>query len=245
MKKIVSLVLLLVMLVSALSVVSCSSATVEAKLGLGFATEVGQVDPSVKDNKDVAGAVNNAVTVAATLFDANGKLISVDIDVLDASVSVAKDGTFTVPAEFKTKRELGDAYGMKAYAQATYEWYEQADSFEKIAKGKTIDQIKALVTSEGKGNQGVIAGGCTIVISDFVKAIEASVNNQKDVTVASDATVSVSVSATATGANATATDNGSVTIKHTFSANVAERSVTGNTEASFAFTAEGKKPAAN
>ena len=97
----------------------------------------------------------------------------------------------------------------------------------------------------GKGNPGVVAAGCTITISDFVAAIEAAAANQKTVDVASDATVTVSVTASATGANATATENGSVTISHSFTATAGEATASGNTSATFAFTAEGKAPAAN
>ena len=46
-------------------------------------------------------------------------------------------------AESLSKKELGDAYNMKTYTQGCqWEWYEQAENFEKWTVGKSINDVK-------------------------------------------------------------------------------------------------------
>lgn len=117
------------------------------------------------------GKCEFALTTAAVSFDGDGKVVSCELDASDISVFYTSEGKAVPMGEFSTKRELGDRYGMKA-AGAKAEWYEQADAFEKLIEGKTISEIKALVASDGYGNDDVISAGCTISVEDFVKAIE-------------------------------------------------------------------------
>ena len=178
MKRILSFLLLtLILAASALSAVSCGAA-VEAKLGIGAVVSGASKDAT----DDASGSANVSVTAAATLFDKNGKLIACDIDVIDAKVTVNADGTYSIPETFKTKRELGDDYGMKM-SDDQLEWYEQAHLFERFAKGKTLEEIKNLIDEKGYGKSNVQAAGCTINAFSFVLAIEASVKDQKTVTV--------------------------------------------------------------
>ena len=66
---------------------------------------------------------------------------------------------------------------MVAYGNATKEWFEQADAFEALVVGKTLSEIKALVAEGNKGNSDVVSAGCTIMIHEFVFAIEKAFNN--------------------------------------------------------------------
>ena len=74
---------------------------------------------------------------------------------------------------------------MKTYGGALKEWYEEADVFGALAVGKTIEEVKAMVAENGKGNEEVIRAGCTISVSDFVKAIEKAVQSASDTNAAS------------------------------------------------------------
>ena len=46
---------------------------------------------------------------------------------------------------------------------------------EKIAVGKTSSEISKLATDDGKGTDEVQNAGCTIAISDLVKALVKSI----------------------------------------------------------------------
>ena len=239
MKKIITTFTVIAMLIGILSLTSCGMKEIEAKLGLGYVLTDAQIDPT--EEKD--GAAESTLTVAAVLLDEKGRIMSVDIDALEMTVAITDSGKATTPTDIKTKRELGDEYGMKK-AGAKLEWYEQIDTLERFAKGKTVDEVKSLMASDGKGTEGVKAAGCTIYVSDFIKAIEESAKNLKSVTVSAKATVGVSVSASATATDAVADKNGSITVKHTFSANTEGGVQSGNATKIFSFTKDGKKPSA-
>ena len=125
---------------------------------------------------DTDGKSEFALTSAAVGFDKDGKVVSCDLDASDIAVKYTADGKAVPVSDFATKRELGDRYGMKA-AGAKAEWYEQADAFEKVVEGKTVDEIKKLVAEGGRGVDEVITAGCTISVEDFVKAIEKAAKN--------------------------------------------------------------------
>lgn len=158
--------------------------------------------------EDKAGQGSADITGAAVLVDADGKIIACDLDTMQNKVSYDFEGKAIANAEFKTKREQGDAYNMVAYGGAKAEWYAQADAFEALIVGKTVAEIKALVAEGNKGNAEVIAAGCTIMINDFVSVIEKAVANAKTA-VAADATVKVTMSTSQTCTDATEDKDGS------------------------------------
>jgi len=125
---------------------------------------------------DTDGKSEFAITGAAVSFDKDGKVVSCELDAADIAVKYTAAGKAVPVSDFATKRELGDRYGMKA-AGAKAEWYEQADAFEKVVEGKTVDEIKRLVAEGGRGVDEVITAGCTISVEDFVKAIEKAAKN--------------------------------------------------------------------
>ena len=131
---------------------------------------------SQSDAGDSEGKTEFAFTSAAVSFDKNGKVISCELDAADIAVEYTSDGKAVPVSDFATKRELGDRYGMKA-GGAKAEWYEQADTFEKVVEGKTTEEIKKLVGDGGRGTDEVISAGCTISVEDFVKAIEKAAKN--------------------------------------------------------------------
>lgn len=171
MKKILSVVLCLIMLVSVLSLSGCT-AKETLKFGMGVFSQIEKVT-NAQDSAD--GSAKAAITVAGVLVDKDGKIVKCVIDTAENTGSFTSDGRFVVAEGFKTKYEQGNDYGMKAYANAPKEWFEQVDAFTSLVVGKTIDEVKALVVEGDKGNDEVVKAGCTIIISDFVKAIERAV----------------------------------------------------------------------
>ena len=174
MRKILSLTLAVLMVVTAFAFVGCGAKP--AMLGLGVASTVTPTDATVEK----AGKVATAVTVAAVLLDADGKILACDIDTLEASLGMTAEGTTVLPATYESKRDKGDAYGMQAYGGKT-EWYIQVDNLEAVLVGKTKDEAKALLLDTGYGNNAVISAGCTIDIADMIEAVLEACANAKEV----------------------------------------------------------------
>lgn len=171
MKKIIALVLALVM---ALSLVACGEKgpkTAEYKLGMGV---VLNMDSSKAENAQVDA------TVAAVALDAEGKIVACRIDVAQSKMAVV-GGAVDTAATFKTKMELGDAYGMAGKVDndgdgVMLEWYEQAKAFEEYVVGKTAADVKAIETTETGGHMiavdtELLSAGCSMQITDFIAAV--------------------------------------------------------------------------
>ena len=102
----------------------------------------------------------------------NGETItSCYIDSLQAGVTFDATGAITtdVAAAPQTKNELGEAYGMKAYAGATYEWNEQAANYASYITGKTAAEVAGIALAETtKPADGTdLAATVTISIGGF------------------------------------------------------------------------------
>ncbi len=182
MKKLIGFFFGAAVLLSVFFFTGCGSKEKESlRLGSGVCTSIEVTNAS--EDKNGTGTVS--VTVATVLLDENGRIAACILDCSENAVSYSADGNAFANESLPTKREQGDAYGMKAYGGAVKEWYEQADAFGALAVGKTIEEVKAMVAENGKGNDEVIRAGCTISVSDFVKAIEKAVQNASSAEAAS------------------------------------------------------------
>ena len=152
------------------------------KFGMGVAISTSASDATPDENG--TGEVDS--TAAVILVDKDGKVVSCKIDVAQIEAKWTDEGKAVATTDFRTKGEKGDAYGMSRIGKT--EWYLQAAAFEAIVVGKTLDEIKALVAEDGKGTADVKAG-CTITISEFVKAIEKAFANLADSTATADSTL--------------------------------------------------------
>lgn len=172
MKKITSIILAIVAIISLCLVTGCGEQS--ASFGMGVYAEYTEATAA---QGDIPGSVESEITVAAVLLGKGNKIVSCKLDTISASPSYTSDGKYVVANDIMSKYELGDDYNMVAYGKAKYEWYQQADNFSKLVAGKTIEEVKALVATGGKGNDEVVNAGCTIIINDFVLAIEKAVKN--------------------------------------------------------------------
>ena len=130
--------------------------------------------------KDENNTIEYDVTIAAVLVDDNGVILDCVIDSLGATLAYDAAGAIVtdLTAALATKTELGDAYGMKAYGGATYEWYEQAAALAEFAIGKTVEELKAgAVNESGKAADADLASTATIYLGGYVAAIEKAVAN--------------------------------------------------------------------
>ena len=210
MKKILAITLALLMILSLFAFAGCDSeepketegtndetnADSALKLGLGVYTTY---DKATDAEEDVDGAASYSTTAAAVLLDANGKVIKCEIDTADIAGAFTAEGKFVSNTSFSTKGELKEAYGMSAAGMT--EWYKQVDAFEKLVIGKTASEIAGLMANTGKGNDDVIAAGCTIYVSAFVKALDLAIKNAKDSAAKSADTLKLAMNTTLKGAD--------------------------------------------
>ncbi len=179
MKKIIALVLMLTMAVVMLA--GCGNATGGAvKTGLGVVSSIAK-STDVTAEKEGLAQVDS--TVAAVMVDKDGKILKCDIDVAQTKINFSAEGKVTTPLdnEFKTKKELGEAYGMKKASSIKKEWNEQADAFAAYVVGKTLEQVKGIaINAEGVPTGSDLTSSVTVHITDLTAAIEKAVNNAKD-----------------------------------------------------------------
>ena len=125
--------------------------------------------------------------MAAALFDADGKVVEAIIDNGQTKVNFDKAGKVTSDktAEFKTKKELKEAYGMAKASAIKREWYQQMESFEAWMAGKTVDQIQALkVKTRDASHTNVpdvpeLTSLVTITVQDYIAAVAEAFANAK------------------------------------------------------------------
>lgn len=101
-------------------------------------------------------------TAKVTLKD--DKIASVDID----ETAKGKD---------KTKKQLGDAYGMKEASPIKKEWNDQVTYFEKYVAKHGVDKIR--LNKDGQAENNDVRSGCTIRVEGFLKAIDEAKKNAK------------------------------------------------------------------
>ena len=145
-----------------------SEATAKDTIKLGVTTTQTAKDAT----EDVAGSNELATTFFAAAVNAEGKVVAASSDCVSVTFTFDDKGvsTFDTTKAVSSKKEAGDNYGMKTYGGAAKEWYEQAAAFDAACLGKTATEINGLAVN-GKGNEALQSAGCTIYITDFVKAV--------------------------------------------------------------------------
>ena len=126
--------------------------------------------------KAYGGAAQLSMDVTALTM--NGDTItSCCIDALQAEVTFDTTGAITSDlAAPQTKNQLGEAYGMKAYAGSRYEWNEQAANFAAYVTGKTASDVALIHVDEAtKPTDADLATSVTIAIGGFQNLIAKAV----------------------------------------------------------------------
>ena len=206
MKKTLVLVLCLILAMCVMFVGCGKEEAATLKFGMGVYSSTPTVTNATAD-KEGSGKLD--VTVAAVTVDADGKIVACALDTASNTVTFTTDGKAVAVTEFKTKYEMGKDYNMVAYGGAKKEWFEQADAFEALVAGKTLEEVKALVGTENKGNDEVVNAGCTIMINEFVNAIEKAYKSAIDSNITAENTLKVTAATEQTCTDATADKDGS------------------------------------
>lgn len=204
MKKILSMVLVLTFALTVLS--GCATAAPApaapaepsapaaegsiTKMGLGHLTSIAKsTDLGSKDGKEVLPLGQVDTVMAAVGFDKDGKVVSVTID--NAQTKVNFDSKLQlvsdVKGEYKTKVELGEAYGMAKASSIGKEWFQQIAELEKWMVGKTVDEIKAMKTKSKDADHPAVPDVAeltslvTVSVQDYIGAVEEAYLNAIDV----------------------------------------------------------------
>ena len=180
-KKLLSLVSATVL--SAVVLAGCGSQSgstgasgAELKTGLGTSVSISSSEDATAD---ADGKAQADATIAAVTVDKDGKITQCIIDIAQTEIGVSAQGTITsdLNAEYPSKRELGDNYGMKKASAIGKEWYEQADAFAAWAVGKTASDISGMAISEGYAGDADLAASVSIHVTGFQAAVVEAVNN--------------------------------------------------------------------
>ena len=207
MKKIIALILALCL---TLALVACGEKQpaapqeAEYKLGMGI---VLNMDSSKAENAQVDA------TVAAVVLDAEGKIVSCRIDVAQNKMKVV-GGAVDTAATFKTKMELGSAYGMAGKVDnnddgVMLEWDAQAKAFEEYVVGKTAAEVNSIETKEAKGHliavdEALLKAGCSMQITDFMAAVVKACKDEQGQSFKTAATFTLGVAAATVADESTA-----------------------------------------
>ena len=132
------------------------------------AAAAGEKDGSVELTLDAAALTMNGETITSCYIDS-----------LQAKVTFNAAGEITndVAVAPQTKNELGEAYGMKAYAGSKYEWNEQAANYASYITNKTVADVAGIALAETtKPADGTdLAATVTIAIGGFQALIAKTV----------------------------------------------------------------------
>lgn len=155
-------------------------------------TKLGMAVCASADADEDEGSVD--AVLAAVLTDTDGVILACRLDEIELKPSV-KGGALQDVTDFRTKGERGDAYGMRA-SGAKQEWYQQAEAFCKYVVGKTSHEVAGIETADGKATDKDLSAGCTIVVTDFMKAVSDAAADAREFSLAASDKLGIAVSAT-------------------------------------------------
>ncbi|MBQ9844991.1 MAG: hypothetical protein IJO54_02785 [Oscillospiraceae bacterium] len=119
------------------------------KVGVGSYTTTEDSSSSVEGS---GGKGVVSTTYATVIFDENDIIRKIYIDEVESKIYFDGQGSLDENKNsrpIRTKRELGDEYGMKAASNIGKEWYEQINSLEAYLEGKNLRDISDYVMNNG------------------------------------------------------------------------------------------------
>lgn len=154
-------------------------------------------------------------TVATVVLDSEGKIVLCRIDVAQNKIAHTANG-LVAPAEYLTKMELGDDYGMADSTDndgngVMLEWYDQTYAFEKHVIGMTAQQVKDMPTQTLpnhyviSNDKALLDAGCSMQIVEFKAAVAKACEDAQAVTFTTDKAFTLGVAANSADNGSTAT----------------------------------------
>lgn len=181
MKKTLALALALVLCLGAVSALADT-------FGLGIVTSIkSSKDASVVDGDSYDGTAQVDTTICAVVLDDEGVILNVTFDVAQTKVGFSPEGAITADkaAEIKSKKELGDDYGMRGVSGIGAEVGEQFDSFAEYCIGKKADDVINMTTYQRDDNHtrvpedADLKSTVTIDVGAMLDALAKAVANAK------------------------------------------------------------------
>ena len=173
MKKLVALVLVLVLCLTATSVLA-------EKYGTAILTSVGTANDATAE-KD--GAIQSNSTACFLVLNDDGTIKYVKFDVVQAKVTFDANGkcVTAVGDEIKSKEAKQYDYGMAKVSKLEKgEWFEQIAAWEAYCIGKTVEEVAATplrTISEGHDTSPDVEelkSTCTMTVGEFIEALKAA-----------------------------------------------------------------------
>ncbi len=227
MKKVISIALVAILALSVFAMVGCGNKTdapetteAPASTGLKFGMGIVSTLGTVNDAEDEDGSASFEATAVAVLLDADNKIVAMDLDTADLKAQWTAEGKAVVAEDLRTKYEKGKEYGMSKIG--VKEWNEQADAFIATAKGKTLDEVKAMMGEDTMGTGDLAKAGCTISVASFVKALEEAVANAADSKAVAENKLNLAIVTSVSGTDAEEDVAGKVEINSTIVAAVVD-----------------------
>ncbi|HBP38933.1 MAG TPA: hypothetical protein DD640_09390 [Clostridiales bacterium] len=183
-------------------------ATVKTGFGVVFSNSNSK-DPA--DGED--GTIDTQAYAAAVMVDKDGKIVKCVIDAMQSKFTFTAESEIKTDAGtvFKTKTQLGDAYGMKGTSGITKEWYEQAAAFAAYAVGKTAAQIEGIAVADGIATDPDLTSSVTVHIAPFQNSVLKALANAKDLGAKATDKLGLAIEGTAAQTVQKATDDGPAT----------------------------------
>ena len=231
MKKYLCLTLVAALILSVLCLAGCGENKTDVteenfteglKFGVGSFSSMTAADA---EDEEFVGEAGLTTTVAAVLLGEDGRILNCKLDSIENAVNFTVKGQVKEPTASMSKYEKGFDYMMSVYGiyqdkngdGKVLEWFQQADAFCEIAKGKTLEELKAFVAENGYTSGDLETAGCTINSYDFIKAVEKAVTSASATTASENDTLKIGFAASYKGKDATTEENGEIENAFTFS----------------------------
>lgn len=149
------------------------------KTGLAVISSTGK---SADAGEEDGLAQVDSVVVAVTVDEA-GVITKCVIDSAQTKINFSKEGKITtdLASVFVAKQELAGEYGMAKASSIGKEWNEQATALADYVVGKTVDEVKGIAVDEtGLPTEEDLVSSVTVHIGDYIAAIEKAVSNAVD-----------------------------------------------------------------
>lgn len=174
----------LMLIVGLLVLSGCSKggSSKDATYKVGVASVTSIESRGYNHDTDASGKITFDTTYVMVVLDKDNKFVAVNIDTAENEGSFDDLGEIIKAESAPTKKEKGDAYGLKGFSGIGKEWYEQIAEFEKYAIGKTLEEVKSLKVEAGYLVDGEdLKSSVTIAVAGYIAAIEKAVNNASEV----------------------------------------------------------------
>ncbi len=145
------------------------------KVGLGVETHIGSSKDKTADVLPVAQA---DTYMSATALTADGKVAGTIVDTAQVKINFDANGVVTSDraAEYQTKKEIKEGYGMVKASSIGKEWFEQMEAFEEWMVGKSIEEITGLTVKQRDENHKAVPD-----VPELTSSVTISVENYQSV----------------------------------------------------------------